>query len=146
MVAAIKSIDESNKCPLELFLIRLNVLLVAQGTNIEKKYSDDVTRIDVDAVECDLSCGNSTSHTPLDIAEEKRANLEELNDATLLAEHSSHKEVSELKSDNQEFQRSLAEKDEKCSSPRAPSCENSHVNHAVLESPSSVSLLSDVAT
>lgn len=143
-VAAIRIIDEPYKCHLKVLLTRLYVLLVAQGTNNKTKDIGSVPCIDVDAAECDLSCDNTISYTPLGIAEEKTANMKELNDAVSLSERLSHEELLQFKLDNQEFRRSLAEQEEKCSSPRAPSWGNSQLNLALLDSPTGVCLLSNV--
>lgn len=126
------------KCNLEVFLTRLVVLLDAQGTNDQKKEIGNVPCKDIDAVECDLNCGNTISYAPLGIAEEKSGTVKELCDAASLAEGLSHEQHSELKFDNQEFGKSLPEQENKCSITTAAYCEHNQSNSAHSHSPSGV--------
>ncbi|XP_024028801.1 probable ubiquitin-like-specific protease 2B isoform X2 [Morus notabilis] len=104
--------------------------------------------VDVDAVDCELSCGNATSYVPLDKAEEKIDSGTECFNAAPQLQSSSHEECPEFRPlDNHGSRSFLSEAEKRCSDLEAPSPGKSQLNCDRLDSPSNnepVDMTSDV--
>lgn len=115
------------------------MLVAAQET--QTKETGSVPCVDADTVDCDLSCGDATSHTSLDKAEEKIDSVAECFNAASQLKSSSHEECVEfrpLESDNHESRSFVSEEEKRYSDLEAPSAGKSGLNCDRSDSPSNV--------
>lgn len=115
----------------------MDVLIAAQET--PTKETGSAPCVDVDAVDCDLRCGNATSYVPLDKAEEKIDSGTECFNAAPQLQSSSHEECPEFRPlDNHGSRSFLSEAEKRCSDLEAPSPGKIQLNCDRLDSPSNV--------
>lgn len=116
-------------------MIHIYICLVTKGANTHSKDYQSVPCVDLDAVNCDLTCGSGISCPSLLTVENKNASVKECSTAASPLKLLSPKDNSEPGFDSHESTKSPSGAEKKSLGLIAPSPEKSQLNSGLLDFP-----------